>query len=217
MAMSALSSELQERVQNELVWDPEVTSENIGVTSHDGAVTLSGFVPTYAQRTAAERAAFRVYGTRAVANDLVVKPLDHRIDPEIAGDTVAALKYNLSVPKSIQVSVHDGYLTLEGKCEWWFQRNAAENAVRYLPGVKGVTNMITIKPRVSPQMVKDKIEAALRRSAELDAKHVAVTAIGGTVTLSGHVRSYAERVEAERAAWAAPGVSVVENHVQVAP
>jgi osmotically-inducible protein OsmY len=217
MAMSIPSSELQERVQNELVWDPEVTSDNIGVTSHDGAVTLSGFVSTYAQRTAAERAALRVYGTRAVANDLAVKPLVGRIDPEIAADAVAALKYNLSVPKSVQVSVHDGYIVLEGVCEWWFQRNAAEAAVRYLPGVKGVTNMITIKPRVSPQMVKDKIEAALRRSAELDAKHVMVTAIGGTVTLSGKVRSYAERVEAERAAWAAPGVSTVENNVLVTP
>ena len=217
MATSVLSSELQELVQNELLWDPEVTSSSIGVTSKDGVVTLSGFVPSYAERMAAERAALRVYGTRGVANDLTVKLAGDRIDPDIAKDAVDALKFNLSVPKTVKVAVRDAHVTLEGTCEWWFQRNAAENAVRHLAGVKGVNNFITIKPRVSPEMVKAKIEAALRRSAELDAKDVNVVAVGGKVTLSGHVRSYAERLEAERAAWAAPGVTTVENDIFITP
>src|ERR1017187_3599451 len=217
MATSVLSSELQERVQNELVWDPEVTSNNIGVTSKDGVVALSGFVPTYAEKMAAERATLRVSGTRAVANDLVVKPFGDRIDPDVARDAVDALKYNISVPKTVKVAVRDGFVTLEGTCERWFQRNAAETAVRHVAGVKGLNNFITIKPSVSPEMIKVKIEAALRRSAELDAKHVTVDAVGGNVMLSGRVRAYAERLEAERAAWAAPGVTTVENDIAITP
>ena len=217
MSSSVLSSHLQELVQQELMWDPEVTSNTIGVTSMDGVVSLTGFVPTYAERMAAERAALRVQGTRGVANDLTVKLLSDRIDPDIAKDAVAAMRHNLSVPTTIKVAVHNGYVKLEGTCEWWFQRNAAENAVRYLPGVKGISNFITIKPRVSPDMVKLKIDAALKRSAELDAKHIHVAATGGTVTLTGKVQSYAERSEAERAAWAAPGVSTVDNEIVVTP
>jgi osmotically-inducible protein OsmY len=215
--MTTADNELQERIERELTWDPEVTADHVGVTVKDGVVGLNGFVPTYAERMAAERAALRVQGTRAVANDLAVKLSTQRIDPDIAMAAANALRHNLSVPASVKVTVRDGYLTLEGTCEWWFQRNAAEQTVRYLPGVKGVTNAITIVPRISPRVVKDGIEAALKRNAEIDARRIAVTASGGTVTLAGYVHSHAERAEAARAAWAAPGVSVVENHIVVAP
>lgn len=217
MATSVISSELQERVTNELVWDPEITSSNIGVTSNDGVVTLSGFVSSYAERIAAEQAALRVRGARGVANDLQVRLTGDRIDPDIAKDAVAAMKFNLSIPSTVKVSVTKGHVTLEGSCDWWFQRDAAAKAVSHLPGVTGVSNFIVVKPRVSAQLVREKIEAALRRSAILDSKHIRVTAIGPKITLTGTVKSYAERREAERAAWAAPGVAEVVNDVIVMP
>ena len=138
--MTTADNELQERIERELAWDPEVTADHVGVTVKDGVVGLNGFVPTYAERMATERAALRVQGTRAVANDLAVKLSTQRIDPDIATAAANALRHNLSVPASVKVTVRDGYLTLEGTCEWWFQRNAAEQTVRYMPGVKGVTN-----------------------------------------------------------------------------
>lgn len=217
MATTVISSELQERVTNELVWDPEVTSSNVGVTSHDGVVTLSGFVSSYAERLAAERAALRVHGTRGVANELVVRLAGDRIDPDIAADAVNALKFNLSVPETIQVTVHKGHVTLDGNCQWWFQRKAAERAVEHIPGVVGVTNYVVVKPRLSAGLIRDQIEAALRRNAIVDSKHIRVLTDGSTVTLTGNVKSYAERREAEHAAWAAPGVSSVLNHVTVTP
>jgi osmotically-inducible protein OsmY len=217
MATTVISSELQERVTNELVWDPQITSSNIGVTSHDGVVTLSGFVNSYAERLAAEEAALRVHGTRAVANELVVRLTGDRIDPDIAKDAVNALSFNLSVPKTIKVTVRNGHLTLDGSCEWHFQRRAAENAVQHIPGVKGVTNYVVVKPHLSAALVREKIEAALRRSAVIDSKNIRVVTTGSKVTLSGRVPSYAERREAEHAAWAAPGVSEVVNDVTVEP
>ena len=217
MSTSVISSELQERVKNELVWDPEITSSNIGVTSTDGVVTLSGFVSSYAERLAAEQAAFRVRGTRGVANDLAVKLVGDRIDPDIAKDAVAALKFNLSIPSTIKVAVRNGHVTLEGSCDWWFQRNAAAKAVSHLAGVTGVSNFVVVKPHVSPALVREKIEAALRRNAIVDSKHIHVLADGSKITLTGKVKSYAERREAERAAWAAPGVTDLVNDVVVAP
>ena len=217
MATSVISSELQERVTNELVWDPQVTSSNIGVTSNDGVVTLSGFVSSYAERLAAEEAALRVRGARGVANDLTVKLVGDRIDPDIAKDAVNALKFNLSIPSTVKIAVRNGHITLEGSCDWWFQRSAAEKAVAHLAGVVGVSNFIAVKPRVSAELVKDKIVAALRRSAIIDSKHINVFATGSKITLTGNVKSYAERREAERAAWAAPGVSDVVNDVIVTP
>lgn len=217
MATTVISSELQERVTNELVWDPQVMSSNIGVTSNDGVVTLSGFVNSYTERMAAEEAALRVAGARGVANELVVRLAGERIDPDIAKDAVQALAFNLSVPKSIKVSVRNGHLTLEGSCEWHFQRRAAEIAVSSLPGVKGVTNFVIVKPHLSPALVREKIEAALHRNAIVDSKKIHVMTMGSKVTLTGTVPSYAERREAERAAWAAPGVTEVHNDVIVAP
>jgi osmotically-inducible protein OsmY len=217
MATTVISSELKERVLNELVWDPQITSSNIGVTSNDGVVQLSGFVNSYAERIAAEEAALRVQGARGVANELVVRLAGDRIDPDIAKDAVHALSFNLSVPKTIKVTVRNGHLTLEGSCEWHFQRRAAEAAVSHLPGVRGVSNYVIVKPHLSAGSVREKIEAALRRSAIVDSKHIRVTTLGSKVTLSGRVSSHAERREAEHAAWAAPGVSEVVNDVTVEP
>lgn len=217
MSTAAMSSNLQELVQNELVWDPQVTAPTIGVTSKDGAVTLTGYVPSYTEKIAAERAALRVQGTRAVANDIIVRLDSERIDPDIAKDASEALKFNLSVPKTVKAVVHNGYVTLEGTCEWYYQREAAESAVAHLRGVKGVTNALTVKPRASASVVKSHIEDALKRSAEIDARHVNVAATGNTVVLSGRVKSYAERMEAARAAWASPGVMGVDNRIEVTP
>ena len=147
MSMTAQSSELRERVQNEIVWDPMLTANTIGVTSIDGIVTLTGYVGSYVEKIAAEAAALRVVGTRAVANDLVVPRESERIDPVIARDADCALRANLNVPPTVKVAVKNGHLTLEGTCEWWYQWGEAVRAVRHVPGVRSVTNFITIVPR----------------------------------------------------------------------
>jgi osmotically-inducible protein OsmY len=217
MAITTRSSALQDLVESELGWDPQVTSAHIGVTSQDGVVTLSGFVPSFAERFAAEQAALRVRGTRAVANELVVKLLMDRIDPDIARDAADALRLNASVPATVKLTVSSGFITLTGSCEWWFQRKAAEDAVRHVPAILGVDNDIVIAPRVSASAVRTNIEDALRRSAEVDARQVEVRTLGNRVVLDGTVRSHAERIEAGRAAWAAPGVTAVENNLDVTP
>lgn len=212
--------ELQQNVQNALDWEPSIESTEIGVSVDNGIVTLRGDVHSYAEKSAAERVALRVYGTKAVANDINIRLTSRyeRTDTEIAQAAVSALKWNTMVPADkVNLTVSNGWITLTGTVDWQYQRSAVERAVRDLMGVKGVTNNITLKPHVQAGDVQAKIEAAFKRSAEIDARRVNVTASDGNIILSGNVRSWAERQEAERAAWAAPGVTRVEDRIAVVP
>ena len=210
-------TQLHDAVQRQLDWDPEINARDIALTASDGVITLTGFDNSYAEKLAAEQTVKRVRGIRAVADDIEVRLRDERIDPEIAKDAVHELRVHTSVPTQITVTVRHGFLTLEGTVEWMYQKAAAGSAVMYLKGVKGVSNLVRISPMVTSSQVKTKIEEALKRSAEIDAHQVHVEVGNGTVTLSGNVHSWAERHEAERAAWAAPGVAKVENHIVVTP
>ena len=212
--------ELQSDVLDELQWEPSIEAAEIGVMARDGVVTLAGRVPTYHEKVAAERAAKRVHGVKAVANDVEVRTTvdGERDDTDIAQAVVTALKWKATVPDPrIKASVTKGWVTLEGEVDWHYQREAAEEAVRGLLGVRGVINQVAIRPRASVSEVKSRIEAAFRRSAELDAQKVRVEAHDGNVTLRGDVHSWAERQAAERTAWSAPGVTHVENRITVAP
>jgi osmotically-inducible protein OsmY len=212
--------DLEQHVQNALDWEPSLDASDIGVSVDEGVVTLRGNVGSYAERVTAERVALRVYGAKAVANDLTVHLASayERTDTEIAQAAVAALEWNTIVPhEPITVTVTKGWIALNGTLDWQYQKDAAARTVRDLIGVKGVTNNITLKPRVKAIDVRDKIEAAFKRSAEIDARRVNVIAHDGKVILSGNVHSWAERLEAERAAWAAPGVIQVEDRLAVVP
>jgi osmotically-inducible protein OsmY len=207
---------LREAVEEELDYDPTVPSNCVGVSVSGGVVTLSGFADTYADKIAAEKAVKRVCGVKAVANDIVVKPPSEWIDPEIAAEAAQSLERNVNVPSDrITVTVKDGWFTLDGKAVWGYQKEAAERAVRYLAGVRGITNNIEIEPAVSAADVRTKIEKALRRSAEVDARRIKVDASGGAVILSGSVRSWAEMKKTESAAWGAPGVKNVVNLIEI--
>ena len=211
---------LQEQVQNALDWEPSVDAADIGVSVENGVVTLRGDVKTYAEKAAAERVALKVYGVKAVANDVNVRLGDgeQRTDTDIAQAVLAALRWNTMVPKDkVTVAVANGWVTLAGTVDWEYQRQAAANAIRYLAGVRGVVNTVAIKPHVSVGDVKGKIENALKRSAEVDARRINVAVSDGTVTLSGNVHAWFERDEARRAAWSAPGVRAVDDRIAVVP
>jgi osmotically-inducible protein OsmY len=204
----------------ELKWEQGLRDDDIAVGVRDGIVTLAGFVDSYADKWRAERVAARVKGVRAVANDLEVRlpSIAERTDPEIARAAVSALEWNVLVPHDrIKVTVEKGWVTLEGDVDYYYQAEEAERTVRQLTGVKGVTNLLTVRAQAAPQDIKQRIREALRRTVESDAERITVEMDGHRVILKGTVRSYAELQEAERAARNAPGVTEVENRLTVDP
>jgi len=212
--------EIQADVLAELRWEPSLANDDIAVSVRDGVVTLAGFADSWADLWKAERVAGRVRGVKGVANDIKVKlpSGSERPDPDLARAAVDALKWNVLVPDDrIRVKVANGWLTLEGDVDWYYQKEEAERAVRKLRGVKGVTNLVTVAVRPASSDVKEKIRNALERGAELDADRIRVEVEGNRVILRGTVRSYTERRDAERAARNAPGVTEVENHIIVDP
>ena len=212
--------DLKQHVENALGWEPSVDATDIGVSADDGVVTLRGTVRSYSEKVMAERAALRVFGAKAVANDLVIHLASgsERTDTDIAHAALSALKWNTAVPdERITITVKGGQVTLNGTADWQYQKDAAGRAVRDLMGVTAVINLINVQPRVKTADIREKIEAAFKRSAEIDARRVNVTATDGKVILSGNVHSWAERQEAERAAWAAPGVTKVDDRLVIVP
>ncbi|BAU55063.1 BON domain-containing protein [Mucilaginibacter gotjawali] len=207
-------SEIQKNVMDELKWEPILNPSEIGVAVHNGVVTLSGYVDNYAKKIAAENAAWRVKGVQAVAEELEVRFLagEKLPDNEIAENIVRTLKWHTTIPdEQIRVKVTEGWVYLEGEVDWNFQKEAAFNAIRFLQGVKGVSNLIVVKPRVNTNVVKDNIRKALERNADFEANNIKVETLGNKVILKGKTRSRVEKNSAERAAWSAPGVMAVED------
>ena len=210
---------LQERVETELSWDPRLDATSIGVSAHDGVVTLSGSVANYSQKLDAEQTAMRVRGVHGIAENIDVRPfgdvgLD---DDEIAKRAVISLDWDVMVPnEAIQVVVENGYVTLSGEVEWDFERTAAARALHKLYGVRQITNDITLKSRVQPEDVHKLIEDALKRQGQIEADNIKVSVDGGKVQLTGHVKSWPERSVIEHAAWAAPGVYAVNDQTTIA-
>lgn len=213
-------SEIQKDVMEQLKWEPILNSysSEIGVAVNDGIVTLSGILNTYSEKMAAERAVKKISGVRAIAMDIQVggSPAEKKTDAEIAKAVLNALKWHSAVPEeSLQIKVEDGNVTLDGQVEWEYQRNSVKNAVGNIAGVRNVLNNLTIVPKVTPTDVKQKITAAFHRSATIDASRINVEVIGNKAIVSGKVRSFAEKEDAEEAAWSAPGISLVESHLEL--
>ena len=208
--------EIQRDVLSELKWDARIQPNEIGVSVKDGIVTLTGWVDSYLKKWTAEDVAHRVNGVKAVANDLELKLATERTDADIAAAAIHAIEWDAFVPSDkVQVTVSKGWITLRGEVEWQYQKEDAERVVRRLAGVKGVTNLITVKPRTTAPDLKRKIEDALVRNAEIDADRITVEVQGSKAILKGIVKSWAEKEEAERVAWSAPGILSVDNRITI--
>lgn len=209
---------LKQAVEDELKWEPSIDAEHIGVTAEDGVVTLTGHVSSYAEKVTAEKAARRVKGVRAIAQEIEIRfPNDRKTsDDQIARRALDIIAWDSTIPKDkVQVKVEGGFVTLSGEVDWHYQRSDAEYAVRKLEGIKSISNEIKVKPRVQASDVKQRIENALKRNAEWEASSIKVSVVNGRVTLDGKVKALYERDLAERTAWSAPGVISVEDHISI--
>jgi len=212
------NEQLQRDVMEALKWEPILNATEIGVAAKDGVITLSGMVDSYAKKVAAEYAAKKVAGVRAVAEDIEIRPWGNNLktDTDIAAAAVEALRWCTSVPdEKIKISVDNGWVKLEGEVEWQFQKDEARREIEDLSGVKGISNLITLKPVVKPADIKNKIHRAFERSATIDSGQIGIDVNGSIVRLHGKVRSWAEREDAESAAWSAPGVTEVKDDLRV--
>ena len=207
--------ETRDAVNRQLDWDPRVDADAIGVTARDHTVTLTGFVDTYAAKLAAERAAKRVAGVRAVANDIKVRLKLARTDADIAADAARILELHTSIPEGVQAAVHDGHVTLTGKVDWLFQKGQAEKAIRHIRGLKGVLNHISVLPKSGERDLRRRIVRAMHDNADVDALHVFVAVSGGKATLTGSVRTWLQHDAVERAVADAPGVTEIDNRLLV--
>lgn len=213
-------TQLHKDILDALTFEPSLNAANVGIAVKEGVVTLTGEVSSYADRWTAERVAKRVAGVRGLAEEIQVNLPEHhkRTDTEVAQAVLSALKWDINVPhEAVQVKVEHGWVTLSGSVNWRFQKNHAESTVRNLAGVRGITNLILVAPSISPADIRTKIQQAFDRQAHIEADRIQVEVSGSKVTLVGRVTSYAEREEAEEAAWSAPGIAEVKNEIQVEP
>jgi osmotically-inducible protein OsmY len=209
---------LKQAIEDELEWEPSIDAEHIGVAVEDGVVTLTGHVGSYSEKFTAEKAAKRVKGVRAIAQEIEIRfPNDKKTsDDQIAKRALDIIAWDSTIPKDrLQVKVQNGFVTLSGEVDWHYHRADAEYAVRKLAGIKGLSNEIVVKPRVQAADVKQRIENALKRNADLEAGSIKVSVLNGRVTLDGKVKAWYERDLAERTAWSAPGVISVEDHINI--
>jgi osmotically-inducible protein OsmY len=206
---------VRDAVVTQLDWDPEIDASAVGVAARGGVVTLTGYVGTYSEKLVAERIAKRVRGVRGVANEIEVKLRQDITDPDLARDVVRALSLRSTIPPSVQAVVHNGHVTLTGLVDWLFQKEEAEKAVRHVRGVRGVFNHIDVKARATEKDVRHRIVEALHRNADVDARHVTVAIDGGVATLRGRVGSFMQYEAAARAAASAPGITSVDNQLQI--
>jgi osmotically-inducible protein OsmY len=211
-------TELQKDVMSELKYDPSVKVSDIGVLAKNGTVTLNGYATSYNEKWEAVHATKRVAGVKAIADDIEIQlPASyHRTDTDIAAAAINQIEWSTTIPNgTVQATVRNGWITLEGQVEWWYQKNSAGGLVKQMAGVKGVTNSISISPKVTKKAVETDIKSAFKRSAMLDAEHIHVETSGNNVILHGQVRNYSEYDEAERVAWSEAGVSAVDNRLEV--